>query len=41
MRWRGRLNLKDITERVISGMISGVGAGAAFWLMLRLFGEAQ
>lgn len=40
LRWRGRLNMKDITERVIAGMISGVGAGVAFWTMLRLFGAA-
>ena len=38
LRWRGSLNLKDITERVISGLVSGLGAGLSFWLLIKLFG---
>ena len=38
LRWRGALNLKDITERVISGLVSGLGAGLSFWLLVKLFG---
>lgn len=38
LRWRGSLNLKDITERVISGFVSGLGAGLSFWLLVKLFG---
>lgn len=37
-RWRGRLNWKDITERIISGIISGLAAGVGFWAMVRLLG---
>ena len=32
LRWRGHLNWKDITERVLSGVLSGLAAGVAFWL---------
>ena len=38
LRWRGHLNWKDITERIISGFVSGTAAGLAFYLMMRLFG---
>ncbi|KKK71319.1 hypothetical protein LCGC14_2915110, partial [marine sediment metagenome] len=31
MRWRGHLNWKDITERVIGGVIAGLVAGSTFW----------
>lgn len=37
LRWRGRLNWKDITERVLSGILSGLAAGTAFWLLHALF----
>lgn len=38
LRWRGHLNWKDITERIISGVIAGSLGGMAFYLMVRLFG---
>lgn len=38
LRWRGRLNWKDITERIIAGFISGTCAGFSFYLMVRLLG---
>lgn len=38
LRWRGALNLKDITERVISGFVSGLSAGITFWLLVKMFG---
>ena len=28
-RWRGHLNWKDITERVVSGIVAGLVAGGA------------
>ena len=37
-RWRGHLNLKDITERVLSGSIAGLVAGGTFWALTRLVG---
>ena len=37
-RWRGHLNWKDITERIVSGFITGVAAAFAFWTLTRLFG---
>ncbi len=37
-RWRGHLNWKDITERVVSGSIVGLTAGGTFWMLTRLFG---
>ena len=39
IRWRGKINAKDITERVIAGIISGLAAGFAFYLAVRLLGE--
>lgn len=36
LRWRGRLNWKDITERILAGVISGLAAGAAFWALTNL-----
>ena len=38
LRWRGRLNLKDITERFLSSFLSGVAAGFTFWLLVTFFG---
>ncbi len=37
-RWRGRLNMKDITERVISGIIAGAVMGGVFVALDRLIG---
>ena len=37
-RWRGRLNMKDITERAISGIIAGVIMGGVFIFLDRLLG---
>ena len=37
-RWRGRLNWKDIIERVIAGLLSGMAAGAMFWLLMTMLG---
>ena len=37
LRWRGALNWKDITERVIAGTLSGISAGVSFWVLTRLF----
>ena len=37
-RWRGRLNMKDITERVISGIIAGMIMGVVFIALDRLIG---
>ncbi|KKN84418.1 hypothetical protein LCGC14_0288800 [marine sediment metagenome] len=37
-RWRGHLNLKDITERAIGGSFAGLFAGSAFWALTRLVG---
>ncbi len=37
-RWRGHLNWKDITERIVSGFITGVAAALAFYLLERFFG---
>lgn len=38
LRWRGKLNWKDITERVIAGFLSGLAAGFMFWLCVSLLG---
>ena len=38
LRWRGRLNLKDITERFISSFLSGFFAGLTFFLLVTFFG---
>ena len=38
LRWRGRLNLKDITERIISSFFSGVFAGLTIYLLVMAFG---
>ena len=37
-RWRGRLNWKDIVERIIAGVIAGVAAGSTFFVLDRLVG---
>jgi len=33
LRWRGHFNWKDVAERVVAGILSGLAAGAAFWLL--------
>lgn len=38
LRWRGQINWKDVTERVIAGSISGTFAGLSFWRKLRRLG---
>ncbi|KKN60417.1 hypothetical protein LCGC14_0532510 [marine sediment metagenome] len=35
-RWRGSLNWKDVTERIIAGAVVGVTAGVTMWLLERL-----
>ncbi len=37
-RWRGHLNWKDITERIVSGIFTGFVIGATLWTLTRLFG---
>ena len=37
-RWRGAWNWKDITERIVAGIIAGLAAGLSFWVMERMFG---
>jgi len=37
-RWRGRLNWKDIVERVIAGIIAGVVGGSTFFILGQVFG---
>ena len=37
-RWRGKLNWKDIVERVIAGVIAGVAAGSTFFILDWLVG---
>lgn len=34
-RWRGKVNLKDVTERVIAGVLSGTVAGTVAGLIVR------
>ncbi len=36
-RWRGRLNWKDIVERIIAGVIAGVAAGSTFFILGQIF----
>lgn len=36
-RWRGRLNWKDIVERIIAGVIAGGAAGSTFFILDRIF----
>ncbi len=38
-RWRGAWNWKDITERAMGGLLTGLAAGTAIWGLGRLFGE--
>ncbi|KKK52173.1 hypothetical protein LCGC14_3107590 [marine sediment metagenome] len=38
IRWRGKLNMKDVVERVIAGGITGVVMGAVFFALERLIG---
>lgn len=33
VRWRGRLNWKDITERVIAGIITGLTMGVTLFVL--------
>jgi len=33
MRWRGHLNWKDIVERVIAGIITGVAIGGTLFVL--------
>ncbi len=37
-RWRGRLNWKDIVERIIAGVIAGIAAGSTFFILDQLVG---
>ena len=37
LRWRGKLNLKDIVERIIAGVIAGITAGSTFFILGELF----
>ena len=36
-RWRGRLNWKDIVERIIAGVIAGGAAGSTFFILDKIF----
>ena len=38
LRWRGKLNMKDIVERIIAGVIAGVAAGSTFFVLDWLVG---
>lgn len=37
-RWRGRLNMKDVTERVIAGLITGATMGVVFYALQAVLG---
>lgn len=37
LRWRGRLNLKDITERVIASVVAGATMAVVFFGLGRIF----
>ncbi len=37
-RWRGRLNWKDIVERIIAGVIAGIAGGSTFFVLDQLVG---
>jgi len=37
MRWRGRLNWKDVTERVIAGIITGLAIGVTLFTLEAVF----
>ena len=38
LRWRGRINLKDVTERVIAGLITGATMGVVFYALQTVLG---
>ena len=38
MRWRGHLNLKDITEKAIGGIVAGLVAGGTLWTLTKVLG---
>jgi len=33
LRWRGKINYKDVTERVIAGIVTGLVAGLTLALV--------
>ena len=37
MRWRGRINWKDIVERVIAGIITGLVIGGTLFVLQVVF----
>ena len=37
MRWRGQLNMKDIVERALSGILVGVPMGIILFVLQRWF----
>jgi len=37
-RWRGRWNWKDISERFVASLLSGVAAGFMFWALVTVLG---
>ncbi|KKK77337.1 hypothetical protein LCGC14_2854650 [marine sediment metagenome] len=37
MRWRGRINWKDVTERVIAGIITGLAIGVTLFVLQVMF----
>jgi hypothetical protein len=38
IRWRGKLNAKDIVERIIAGVIAGIAAGSTFFILDQILG---
>ena len=37
LRWRGHLNMKDIVERALSGMLAGIPMGVVLFFLTRWF----
>ncbi len=37
IRWRGQLNFKDITERVIAGIVTGLVIGVTLGIFQMVF----
>ena len=40
LRWRGYLNWKDISERMLANIPSGIAAGVTVWVLIKLLGGA-